>query len=161
MSSQYTILPATVQSVHHSVLPMFSQNTTSTAHVQSQDNISCKWPVNTPSLLSMCSQNTISSTYFQLVHYLSCPCFCQYTSILLQSTLLVYTISLVHFQSEYHLYCPCPPIILQLLPISSKYNISTTHVQYILHIYSPCPIFITSPSNRARANLLEEDFNNI
>ena len=139
MSSQYTIYLAPIESVHHfpclcpvstpSHLPMSCQNSTLSAHYQSEYDIYCPRPISTLliisvytcpaqvqsihnqfkslSCLSMASQYTISPAHVWSVHHLSCPSLVSTPCHLTMSS--ENTTVPVHVQTERHLACALSP----------------------------------------------------
>ena len=117
-------------------MPNSSQYTISPAHVQSVHHISCQCPVNTSSLLPMYSQCMISFANVQRALCLYSPCLI--FTICVQSMSRQYLIfSTAHAESVSHvtsvpqLWCPCPTSIPSLQPIP---------IQYVPHLYCKCPI---------------------
>ena len=145
MSVQYTPYTSHIQSVRHPIcphvvskpylLPTFhenitslsitSQNSTSSAHVQSEYQPCCSCPISTPSpALILSEYHLYGPSPVQPVHDLSNPCL---VSTLLVSLLPMYsnfTVSTTHVKTVHHLFCPCPVSTPSYLVMSSDYHLS-------------------------------------
>ena len=125
-------------------LPISSQNTTCSAHVQLEYATSpCS--VSTPSRLPMPSQYTISPVHVQSVlfsmHVLSeyhLCCSLQSESYREKESI----ISPAHVQLIYYLSCRCLLSTSSLLPISSQYTTSPPQLKSVHHLIWPCLVRI-------------------